>query len=347
MHGDVAVTAVSIRGAGVAASCCACLLQRAGLPIVREVADRPKVPAIMLGETAQTLLGDVFERPDLFAGATRIRKRIVAWGADRTRLEFSHSAVVVSEEALLGRIHAAIESPESDLQTPCAKAEVEADWTIFASRPLPGGAVVHHFGSRQARASEAKLAAGAARDACWIESLDAGWLFLLPGNHDGGWLLSVGGPVDSLLGKSSLVAAQISETGAASDEFPCHPRIADPLSQPGWLICGTAAAGFDPLCGDGAGYAAREAILASAVIRAAAQGADASALAGHYRTGILAGFRKHLFACREFYQQGRRGPWWDLQLSEVERGLAWSAERLKDASAVRFRLNGFELQPVA
>lgn len=338
---------VSIRGEGVAASCCASLLQRAGLPVVREVADRPRVPAIMLGETAQTLLGDVFERPDLFAEATPIRKRIVAWGADRTPLEFPHSSVVVSEGALLDRIHQAIEFTESDRPTSRATRPAEADWTIFASRPLPDGVVVHHFGSRQARASEVKLAAGAARNACWVESLDAGWLFLLPGGHaggqDGGWLLSVGGPVDSLLGQSSLVAKQISEIGAPSDEFPCHPRIADPLSQPGWLICGTAAVGFDPLCGDGAGYATREAILASAVIRAAMQGGDPAALASHYRNGILAGFRKHLFASLEFYRQGRRGPWWDQQRAEVERGLAWCAERLKGAGSVRFRLEGFEL----
>jgi hypothetical protein len=339
---------VSIRGEGVAASCCACLLQRAGLPIVRETADRPRVPAIMLGETAQKLLADIFERQNLFDGATRIHKRIVAWEKTRRApLEFPHSAVVVSEEVLLGRFHSTVEFSESHPQAARGTARGEADWTIFAARPLPAGTAVQSFGSRLARASCVKLKAAAARDACWTESLDAGWLFLLPGGRDDGWLLSVGGPVEHLLDESSLVAAQISETGPASAEIPCHPRIADPLSQPGWLICGTAAVGFDPLCGDGTGYAAREAILASAVIRAAAHGADASAVAEYYRIGVLAGFHKHLLACREFYRQGGPGPWWDLQLNEIERGLYWSAALLKDAHPIRFRLDGFELHAVA
>lgn len=343
-------SAVRIRGQGVAASCCARLLERGGISSISETAQRPRVPAIMLGETAQILLGDIFERQSLFDGANRVRKRIVAWGADRRLLEFPHSSVVISEQTLLERIHSSIEVANDDHSSSRAMEPVEQNWTIYASPPLPAASVVHRFGSRLARASSVKLDASSEKDACWTESLDAGWLFLLPCAPDRGWLLSVGGPVDQLLEQSSLVAAQIAEIGAASDEFPCHPRIADPLSDavsdPGWLICGTAAVGFDPLCGDGVGYATREAILASAVIRAAAGGADVCALAAHYRTGVLAGFRKHLFACRDFYRQGRRGPWWDRQVSDIERGLIWCAEQLKDAPPIRFRLSGFELQSV-
>jgi hypothetical protein len=339
-------SAVRIRGQGVAASCCARLLQRGGIPFVREIAERPRVPAVMLGETAQILLGDIFERQGLFDGGNRVRKRIVAWGADRRPLEFPHSSVVVSEQTLLERIHSAIEVANDNHATSGAMEPVAQKWTIYASPPLPVASVVHRFGSRLARASSVKLNASVEKDACWTESLDAGWLFLLPCGPNQGWLLSVGGPVDQLLEQSSLVAAQMAEIGAASDEFPCHPRVADPLSDPGWLICGTAAVGFDPLCGDGVGYATREAILASAVIRAAARGADAYALAAHYRTGVLAGFRKHLFACRDFYKQGRRGPWWDRQVSDLECGLVWCAEQLQDAQPIRFRLNGFELQSV-
>lgn len=335
-----------IRGEGVAASCCARLLQRAGISCLREMAGRPRVPAIMLGETAQMLLGDIFERKDLFDGAKRVRKRIVAWGTDRSPLEFPHSSVVVSEQTLLERIHSTIEASNDNHSLSHATEAVAQGWTIYSSPPLPSGSVVQHFGSRLARASSVKLNAPAEKDACWTESLDAGWLFLLPCDTDRAWLLSVGGPVDQLLEQSSLVAAQISEIGNASDEFPCHPRIAHPLSDQGWLICGTAAVGFDPLCGDGVGYATREAILAAAAVGAAARGCDACALAAHYRAGVLAGFRKHLFACRDFYRQGRRGPWWDQQVRELERGIVWCAEQLKDTQSIRFRLDGFELQSI-
>jgi len=39
------------------------------------------VPALMLGETAQKLLEDVFELPDMFKELPRVRTRVVAWGA--------------------------------------------------------------------------------------------------------------------------------------------------------------------------------------------------------------------------------------------------------------------------
>lgn len=334
---------VRIRGEGVAASCCAHLLHRAGLAVARELGGRPRVPAVMLGETAQKLLGDVFERTDLFDGATRVRRRIVAWGANAAPLTLAHSSVVVSEDALLDRIHAGLDAPEAATEM----AAADSDWTIFAARPLPEGVALHHFGSRLARASTVRLTAPDSGDACFTESLDAGWLFLLPGGDGRGWMLSVGGPVDALLAQSSLIAGQVAGVEPVGEEFPCHPRIADPLSAPGWLICGTAAVGFDPLCGDGVGYATREAILASAVVRAAAEGSDADTLASYYRTGVVATFHKHLLACQEFYRKGRRGAWWEQQLAEIERGLSWCAERLREIERIPYRLQGFELQRIA
>jgi hypothetical protein len=328
------VTSALIRGEGIAATCCARLLKRAGIPYAVERAERSKLPAIMLGEATQKLLHDVFDRTDLFDALPKIRKRVVVWGADAHPVVVPHSAVVVSEQAILDRLRPA----ESDEVT-------EAAWTIFTSRPLPEPAREHHFGERTAAVSTVKLKSGSDREGCWIESLDHGWLFLLPAEDDA-WLLSVGGPADSLLGESRFIANQITGAGVASGTFPCHPRIVEPLCAPRWLACGTAALGFDPLCGEGVGYATREAILASAVIRAAADGADVDALVAHYRTRLLAGFRKHLEVCRDFYAAGRGRPWWDQELGSLERGLEWCASQIHNADAFRFRLRGFALEPV-
>jgi hypothetical protein len=332
------VSSVLIRGDGIAAACCAHLLSRADVPVIVERADRPKLPAIMLSEAAQKLLGDVFDRRDAFAGLTRIRKRVVAWGKTPEPIAVPHSAVVVSEQELLDRLR-----PESSGQT--GKPDPEATWTIFSSRPLPPSSQDRHFGSRLATASPAVLRAGAETDACWIESLERGWLFLLP-ECEKAWLLSVGGAVDELLAESQLISGQIAEVGRTSGSFPSHPRIAEPLCEPGWLACGTAALGFDPLCGDGAGHAAREAILASAVVRAGIAGADVSALVAHYRTRLLAGFNKHLLACREFYEAGHGGSWWDQELDSLDSGLKWCSDRLQSSAAFRFRLNGFALEAI-
>jgi hypothetical protein len=354
------VTGVRILGDGVAASCCVHLLRRAGQRLFLERADRPKVPAIMLGDTAQKMLSDIFERADLFEGIPRIRKRMVAWGTATEALVLPHSAVVISEETLLNRIHPRVEVGPDTIAP-------EPEWTIFASRPLPPGSTIHHFGSRMAAASGVKLKVECDAEACWVESLPAGWLFLLPMGELRGWLLSVGGEVPSLLEQSRLIARQIDGIEPPGKEFPCYPRIAEPLCEParsssgsgrsssesgrpscesGWLSCGTAALGFDPLCGDGAGNAAREAILGSAVICAVAGGADEKAVLAHYRGRLLAGFRRHLGACLEFYESGGRGPWWDQQVAEIHRGLEWSLRRFERGAGVQYRLKGFSLEAV-
>jgi flavin-dependent dehydrogenase len=101
--------------------------------------------------------------------------------------------------------------------------------------------------------------------------------------------------------------------------------------------------GFDPLCGDGVGNAAREAILAAAVIRAASEGAEVEGVVHHYRRRLLAAFGTHLEICRKFYQAGR-GLWWDQQVAQILRGLEWTNQLLVKLPPFRYRLNGFSLE---
>lgn len=330
---------VLIRGGGIAAGCCATLLRRSGIPLRVERVERPRLPAIMLSHATQKLLCDVFQNGELFDGLHQIRKRVVAWGENSSPVVVPHSALVVSEQVLLDRLQP--ETAPSDLPQSGGGA-----WTILTSRPLPQPSLEHHFGSRMATASAIQLKPGSDADACWIESLADGWLFLVPVGTHSAWLLAVGGSVEPLLSRSLLVAEQIASATDTAGSFPCHPRIADPLGGPGWLVCGTAALGFDPLCGDGAGHATREAILASAVVCAAARGADVDAVVGHYQTRLLAGFRKHLEVCLDFYQAGHSGPWWDRQTEEIRRGLEWTAGQLQERAPFRYRLNGFALEAV-
>lgn len=332
------MASVLIRGEGIAGSCCSRLLGEAGLQITVERLRRPKLPAVMLGEITQKLLRDVFDREDLFAGLPQIRSRVVAWGQDSKPMTVPHSAVVVSEQDLLDHIQ------QRPGQTEHLKRE-EPDWTIFASTPLRPSSVEHHFGSRIAAASPARLKPECDAEACWIESLESGWLFLLPSGKGTGWLLSVGGSAESLLEVSRLIKDRIIELGPSQGTFPSHPRIALPLSEPGWLACGTAALGFDPLCGDGTGNATREAILGSAVVRAASSGGDVDSLVAHYQARLLAGFKRHVELCVDFYKSGHSGPWWNNQVDDLERGLAWCSQQLADEDLFRYRLNGFTLEP--
>ena len=139
---------------------------------------------------------------------------------------------------------------------------------------------------------------------------------------EAGWLLSVGDGTESLLAGSRLVVKQLSDAGAPGSRFPSHPRIADPLCGAGWLTCGTAALGFDPLCEDGAGHAVREAIQASAVVRAAGAGGDVDALIAHYQWRLLAGFARHLPGLSGVLRKGRGVFCW-ARLNPVLGFLVW------------------------
>jgi hypothetical protein len=338
------MTTVLIRGDGIAATCCARLLDWPGFDLCIEKLDRPKLPAIMIGESTQQLLTDVFDSPDLFTGLPRIRRRVVAWGPSAKPVEVPHSAVVVSEPVLLSRIQQRLERNHLDQREHLERPA--SDWKILTSRPVQPSSVEHHFGSQIAAVSAVRLKPDCDSEACWVESIENGWLFLLPDHGGASWLLSVGDIPEVLLESSQLIRGQLSKALPPHGRFPCHPRIAEPLAGPGWMVCGTAAVGFDPLCGDGTGNAVREAILAAAVIRAARNNAEVDRLVAHYRDRVLTGFARHLKLCLDFYNAGHGGAWWKDHLSELERGLDWCAQKRASTSPVHYRLNGFVLEPI-
>jgi hypothetical protein len=180
--------------------------------------------------------------------------------------------------------------------------------------------------------------------ACRIESLENGWLFLIPNAPTSGWLLAVGGTAEALLGRSRLIAPEVAGLGSPSSGFPAYARIASPLCAPYWLACGAAAIAFDPICGDGTAHAVREAILASAVIRALMKGGHPADLLSHYEARLTAGFRRHLELCRGFYQSGGATPLWRSELEAIDRGIQWCDAKLGSHVSFRYQLRGFELE---
>jgi len=329
---------IVIQGDGIAALACGSLLQRAGFSVAVRRTSRTYLPALMLSVSSQALFRDILQLPDAFPSLPRIQTRVVKWAPGSEAIALPHSAVIVSEESLLEMAKTKFRvNPTSD---------DTADWTIISSQPLPESVIECDFGSRTATVAAVKLEKGSDSTACWIESLEDGWLFLMPDTLGSGWLISVGGPLNAQLEASRMVARQVRELGNASREFPSYPRIASPLCGEHWLACGTAALAFDPLCGDGTGHAIREAILASAVVRAAARGANVGALLAHYQARLLAGFRRHLAACHEFYQSGGSGPWWNSELESVKKGLAWCDGQLERAGDFHYRLRGLELEQI-
>ena len=329
---------IVLRGDGIAALTCGYLLQSAGFGVSIERAPRAYLPALMVSASSQALFRDVLELRDAFSSLPRIQKRVVKWGPQPEPVALPHSAVIASEQFLLEMVaklfRANASSPEA------------ADWTIISSRPLPESVIEHGFGSQVATVTLVELEKGSDSTACSIESLEDGWLFLMPDAPGSGWLISVGGPLNAHLNNSRMIAGQIRGLGDGTREFPSYPRITWPLCGPHWLACGTAALAFDPLCGDGTGHAIREAILASAVVRAAARGTNVNALRDHYQARLVTGFKRHLAVCLEFYQSGGVGPWWDSIVESLNKGLRWCDHQLSNAGEFRYRLRGLELEEI-
>jgi hypothetical protein len=327
---------VLVRGDGVAAACCVRSLFACGLPVSVVRAGRPKLSAVLLGRATQSLLTDVFADTKLLAGLPQIRKRVVAWGPGAQPIVLPHSALVISEHDLLERLWARV-------QTPIEATQGMAAWEIISSRMEDAGRDEGRFGSRSAFVSNVQLKTNADRESCWAESLDAGWLFLFPVHGASACLISVGGPAPSLIAESRLIAAQVEAPITSAAEFPAYPRILSELCGSGWLACGTAAMTFDPLCGEGVANAVREAILASAVIRAAVQGSGVESLLAHYNARLMSGFLRHLQMCHRYYSTGGTGPFWSSELQLLQRGIESLSERLHPQPSPRYRLVGFEL----
>ena len=104
---------------------------------------------------------------------------------------------------------------------------------------------------------------------------------------------------------------------------------------------------FDPLCGEGAGHAVREALLAAAVIRASEKGYATETLLSHYATRLMQGFLRHLHVCLPFYLTGGSGDFWKTEAAALQAGITWMQDRLRASSAPLYRLVGYELQPIS
>lgn len=320
--------AVAIAGGGFAATCCAHRLRVAGMAVRSVAGTAPGVPAIMLSDAARALLRDCLDQPLLFADNARIARRIVAWGG-QPPVALDHHAVMLG----LGDMAFA---PLGD--DDCGPPPF---FTIHAARPAPE-LRLDRFGDRMGHTAPARLLIAQDADACWVESVEQGWLFLIPSGADGAWLLGVGQPLEMLLDQSRHIRPRITLTGPASS-FDTTPRMLHAMTGPDWIACGSSAMAFDPICGDGTALAARQAILASAIVVAMAQGEDAGPLLAHYRAMMIAAMRRHLRLSSQFYGSGGDGPWWRAQQAAIAEGFAACTARLEREPPPRYALEGFHI----
>jgi hypothetical protein len=300
---------------------------------------------LLINDQTQSLLREIFADGRLFEGDLRIRKRVVRWGIEAKTLELPHDGLVVCEQNLVDRLwqKTGILEPAQSIDNSPRPA-----WTVVASPGLGSLPAPNGFGARRASTASVVLRSDAAKDCCWIESLPEGWLFLLPAGDGRAVLIGAGYAPAELIEQSGLIASQISNVNLAAPNgvFPAFPQILTSLCGPGWVACGSAAMTFDPLCGEGAGHAAREAILAAAVLSATAKRPDEDKLFSHYSTRLMQGYLRHLRACLPFYRSGGSSGFWHAEAEALERGIAWIECRLRGCARFTYSLCGFDMVPI-
>ncbi|SDF05835.1 hypothetical protein [Terriglobus roseus] len=335
---------VCMEGDGIASVCLTRLLRDAGVACIGEKTQRPKVAAILLSQATQYLLHEIFPIADagdaLYAGFLPIRRRIVLWGNAKEAVSFPHLGLVAPEDVLLERLWD---------QTSFDRNHVESEGCAWKIKTLGSNASIEsalRVGERYAHIAVAQLLPTAPDDACWVESTTNGWLFLLPRGEGQATLMAVGDTPQVLLQDSRLISHQLDSVTPTSALVPASSQLALTLTEPGIIACGSAAMSFDPLCGEGAGNAIREAFLAAAVIRAGLAGHPIAELAEHYESRLCLGFARHLEVCLQFYQSGGTSDFWREQVDVLNKGAQYLSTLLTQASPPRYRLVGRDLIPI-
>ena len=322
---------VEITGGGVAAACCDHLLTKEGADIRRPPQARAAIPALMLSDPARALLRDCLDQPSLFSEKPRITRRIVAWGGQEP-VALPHQAVMLGA----GDLDFA---PSGN-----AHATGDAEWTITTTRTSPDDQL-ERFGDRFGETAPVRLLEADDAQACWVEAVEDGWLFMIPSGAETGGLLAIGAPCAHLLDQSRHLAPRLVLDASKTAQFDTTPRMLRTMAKEGFLACGSASMAFDPICGDGTALSVRQAILVSAIAVACHEGEDAEPLLGHYRAMMTAAMRRHLRLCSEFYASGGTGPWWRAQQEALAEGFAACSARLEREPPPRYALKGFRLVP--
>ena len=171
------------------------------------------------------------------------------------------------------------------------KSAEPAEWRIVSSRPLPEASQDLHFGSRNRNCILCHVSQRL-RPGNKLGRVSAKWLVVLatkcrPGLASVCWWPSHFAPVGKL--SDSLPDPQCRWRRPG---LPLSSSDRRPTLRTGLAGLRKRRLGFDPLCGDGSGHAAREAILASAIVRAAMPGGGHDELTEHYRARLLAGLAR-------------------------------------------------------
>lgn len=334
------LTRVQIAGSGIAALSIAQLLSQSGIPYAVEPDNAKQTRSVLLSSQTVQLLSAI-HRTDRFVQLSwPIQRRSVLWGDATAPVTVEHHGISISESRLAEELRSRLRSSRKSTSGPAS-----SEWLIETQLRAGSGDTLTRYGERRTAFQTVTLRSSADAHCCVTESVPNGWLFLLPTSSSEAALLCTGYHPEEVLAQSRLVVRQMEHTSAFSTPVNIAPAMAHELTGPGLIRAGSAALRFDPLCGEGAGHAAREAYLAAAVLRGADRGEAVHGLLAHYATRLQQAFLRHLLVCRSFYDIHQEAAFWRSELEHLETGIAAMQAGALYAPAI-FRFEGLDLKPV-
>jgi flavin-dependent dehydrogenase len=361
-----------VLGPGVAGLSCAKILARQGWNVEVWGAVSHPLPTLVLNDVTCSLLRDIWQAgDDLLEGSHVLTERKLRWGANATVSVVAQPSVVIRGNLLVTHLLERLskahdgqvridDSPAcvSPLMQPHSFRHIaeEFDWIIDASGRASViaqilGAGRHSFGCRHSIGTEVTLGKSSERDACWIEMVPDGWVFMAPLGKEYALLqaMAPAAPEDpltvliALLGQTRLIKTQVADTSGPVSVFQASPQMSDPLCGPGWITVGDAAVSLDPICGDGTGYALRGAILAASIVDSVASGLVMSDCLRHYALRLHKAFFSHLKECLGYYSMGFSSSGWQGEIRRMKQALLQEKHRFLNAERFLHVLNGFKL----
>ena len=339
-------------GGGIGALCCAALLRRKGWDVTLCLPPKTQSPAVVLNAVTIQIIHDIFGDVNyLLQDAQPIKRHYINWGDNRPDEFTPCSAFALTADVLSARLFDLLKQDSQLIIAGESDADSKFDWDIYAANGQRTIIPPRRFGRRSAICVDVTLHDDGDSTTSFIEATPGGWLFLAPVARGRAVLQAVvpEKPADvvqttrALLDPTKQIKRIVKDLADAAFTVECAPKKLDRMDGPNWLATGTAACSYDPLCGDGTGYAIRAAILAAAVLDGIDRETKKESLLTYYKLRLTYAFYTHLRSCLSLYSSASFNHIWRRELSMMEDGLGKVEQELSNMSTTQYQLNGFEL----
>lgn len=359
---------VLIIGCGITGLSCAKLLSSHGWEV--EILGTPNYnkPYLVLNGITCELLQDIWQDPHLWDDAFSLTKHKVIWGEESTMTNINYPAVsiegTVLEKRLYNQLNHCIHITDNVKKF---QASLNPDylqhlnqkftWIIDSSgresqvSEILGKRKRLVFGERHVISTKVRLKSTNKQIGSWMEAVKDGWIFLAPLSQQTALLqvMLPGSPIcastalSQILDQSKLIQAQISSVLHTPKLFNATPSLNLSPYGKGWISIGDAACSFDPICGDGTGYAIRQVFLATGALNGIATGIEYEEALQHFTMRLRKTFCSHLEHCINYYSESFSSILWKDELSRMKNTFQKHKNEIQQEYHFSYQLNGSKI----